>query len=138
MFTGPILVFFQKYPQNRSKAPKQCPMTILDHRECSKPPDPGLEADLRISWLEGSISLDFAVRASRNISEMGIQNNTIDLKNTLYCIKVPKVCSPTRILLLDWPVCHISLQSTQFVAQIGSFFKPVESVSRLNLVRNVT
>ena len=81
MFTGPILVFFQKYPQNRSKASKQCPMTIFDHQECSKPPDPGLEADLRISWLEGSISLDFAVRASRNISEMGIQNNTIRSEN---------------------------------------------------------
>ena len=83
MFVGPILVFFQKYSQNRSKASKQCPMTIFDHQECSKPPDPGLEADHRISWLEGSISLDFAVRASRNISEMGIQNNTIDLKTIL-------------------------------------------------------
>ena len=83
MFTGPILVFFQKYPQNRSKASKQCPMTIFDHHECSKPLDPGLGADLRISWLEGSISFDFAVRASRNISEMGIQNDRIDLTPVL-------------------------------------------------------
>ena len=41
MFTGPILVFFQKYSQNRSKASKQCPMMTVDHQEWLKPPDPG-------------------------------------------------------------------------------------------------
>ena len=80
MFTGPILVIFQKYPQNRSKASKQCPMMIFDHQECSKPPDPGLEADIRISWLEGSFSMHFGARAPRKISEIGGQNRRIDLK----------------------------------------------------------
>ena len=83
MFTGPILVFFQKYPQNRSKAPKQCPMTIFDHQEASKPPDPGLEADLRISWLKGSISMDFEVRTSEKSSRHGLQFERITLKTIL-------------------------------------------------------
>ena len=116
MFTGPILVFFQKYPQNRSKAPKQCPMTILDHRECSKPPDPGLEADLRISWLEGSISLDFAVRASRNISEMGIQNVTIGTKPFLSHHKPLKEASACWIPIVDPQFFHIKLH-TESTAQ---------------------
>ena len=99
-FNGPILVFFQKYPQNRSKASKQCPMMIFDHQECSKPPDPGLEADLRISWLEGSISLDFAVRASRNNSEMEIFIDNIWSKLCSCDQKPSKRTSSNRISLL--------------------------------------
>ena len=111
MFTGPILVFFQTCPQNRSKASKQCPMMIFDHQECSKPPDPGLEADLRISWLEGSISLDFAVRASRNISEMVIQNVTLGTKPFLSHWKPSKEVSAFWIPSVDLQFFHIKLHT---------------------------
>ena len=111
MFTGPILVFFQKYPQNRSKASKQCPITIFDHQDCSKPPDPGLEADLEISWLKGSISLDIAVRASRNISEMGIQNVTIGTKPFLSHWKPLKEASAFWIPNVDRQFFHIKLHT---------------------------
>ena len=129
MFTGPILVFFQTYPQNRSKASKQCPMMIFDHQECSKPPDPGLEADLRISWLEGSISLDFAVRASRNISEMGIQNVTIGTKPFLSHWKPLKEASACWIPNVDRQFFHIKLHTAlhariQFLIHWKIFFKP--------------
>ena len=101
MFTGPILVFFQKYPQNLSKASKQCPMTIFDHQKCSKPPDPGLGADLRISWLEGSISFDFAVRESRNASRNHHQHDRNDQRPIPVHKKPSKESSPRWISALD-------------------------------------
>ena len=101
MFSGPILVFFQKYSQYRSKAPKQCPMTTFDHQECVKAPDPGLEADPRISWLEGSISLDFSVRAPRKLFKIGDFRDTVDPKPIQLHNKSSKESSPCWISALD-------------------------------------
>ena len=110
-FCEPILVFFQKNNQNRSRDPRQCFVSKEHHKECSKTPDPVFRAIEQISWLEGSISSDFGVRAARNLSRLGGQNANIDLKPIQFYMKVSILTCPNWILALGCYFFHTKLQT---------------------------
>ena len=64
-----------------------------------------------ISWLTSSISLDFEVRVLRKISQMGDQNERIDLKTILSHRKPSKEVCPVRIYDIDFQFFHIKLET---------------------------
>ena len=106
--------FFKKKSkkhQNQSRGTRLCLSSKENHQECSKTPDPAFGAIDQISWLEGSISLDFAVRASRNISEMVIQNVTLGTKPFLSHWKPSKEVSAFWIPSVDLQFFHIKLHT---------------------------
>ena len=77
--------------------PKPCLGCINYHQRCLECSDPDSEATFKISWLEGSISLCFQVRAIFQVSEIDGQKRKFHSKPILSYKKIAKQAAPNWI-----------------------------------------
>ena len=98
-FCEPILVFFQKNNQNRSRDPRQCLVSNETHRECPETPDPVFRA------------IEKFHRVAPNIFLMDDQNANIDLKPIQFYMIVSILTCANWILALGCYFFHTKLQT---------------------------